>query len=238
MPAVSASLVLFRVIVFALCVEGCPLRSCGSNQVCCSSGCTNSSRCAGQFCSSDSHCSYGQKCCRNKCSPGSDCIGYSCALNSDCGSGERCCRHICQFSKDKQCSSYDARDGMIFGSIMLFCIISAICIWSVCLRKRRVQDDIVAQQSLTDAGPTEISITHSHTPHQGQVPPSYEKHLTPFPPSQYEKRQTTIPPPSYSTGTTTADEPPPPYTEALQESPGGVHVPSSYYGAVTSGRQV
>ena len=132
MAVVSSSLVLFRVIVFALCVEGCPLRSCGS---------------------------------------------------------------------------------------------------------RRVQKDGGAQQSFTDAGPTEISITHSDTPNPGQVPPSYEKHHAPYPPPQYEKRQTTIPSPSYSTGTT-ADEPPPPYTEALQESSGGVHVPSSYYGAVTSGRQV
>ena len=238
MAAVFSIFVLFRVIVFALCVEGCTLTSCASNQVCCSSGCTNSSRCAGQFCSSDSHCSYGQKCCRNKCSPGSDCIGYSCALNSDCGSAERCSGQICQFSKYEQSFSYDARDSIIVCSMILFCIISAVCIWFLCLRKRRAQYDRVAQQSFSDAGPTEISITHSDTPHPGQVPPSYEEHHTPYRPPQYEKRQTTIPPPSYSTGTTTADELPPPYTEALQESSGGVHVPSSYYGAVTSGRQV
>ena len=237
MAAVFSIFVLFRVIVFALCVEGCTLRSCASNQVCCSSGCTNSSRCAGQFCSSDSHCSYGEICCRNKCSHGSDCIGYSCALNSDCRSGERCCGQICHFSKDEQCFSYDARDGIIFCSIILSCVLSAVCIWFVCRRKRRAQYDRVAQQSLTDVNATVISISQSDPSHQGQVPPSYEKHHAPYPPPQYEKRQTTIPPPSYSTGTT-ADEPPPPYTEALQESSGGGHVPSSYYGAVTSGRQV
>jgi len=62
----------------------------------------------------------------------------------------------------------------------------------------------------------------------GQVPPSYQQGY-PYHPPPYEEHQKTKPAAHmYSAGATVASEQPPPYSDVLQESSGGVRSQNTY----------
>ena len=177
-------------------------------------------------CSSQADCSYDDSCCAGQCVDGTDCIGNSCSDDNDCRSYEICCDGICS---DNSCYTldYGAVGGIVAGATIFICLFS-LCCYFACYRPGGYRGRVIVQTRATTATVTTTCVTQSNTPYQyqGQVPPPHQQSYPYNPPPQYVQYS------PYNAGSARSSEPPPPYSIAPEERPGGVYAPQRNYGAV------
>ncbi|XP_031549089.1 uncharacterized protein LOC116286662 [Actinia tenebrosa] len=134
-------------------------------------------------------CDYDQVCCNGLCLYGSNCLGNYCYSDSDCSFGEVCCGSSCSDScSDNVGVIIGAVFSIIFG-IFLFCVIVICCRRRQTVRT--VQRPILGQRVIARTTTTTTTRNYRRVPnyphqgpYQGQQPYGYQQGYV-RPPPQY-----------------------------------------------------